>query len=229
MSATEELEAIEKRYARRTRTYDPLSPWMCETLQERERALIRCFRCIGLTQLAACRLLEIGCGGGSNLQQFLRLGFRPENLTGVELIADRAAAAQHFLPASVHILVGNGAATGLPDAEFDVVFQSLVFTSVLHDHLRRDLAVEMWRLTRPGGGVLWYDFVFDNPFNPDVRKVSLREVRRLFPSGNVRTWRLTLAPPLARTVTRIHPRLYGLFNAIPFLRTHILCWIPKKP
>jgi hypothetical protein len=37
-----------------------------------------------------------------------------------------------------------------------------------------------------------------------------------------------LAPPIALRVCRIHPSLYGLFNAFPFLRTHVLCWIGKR-
>jgi hypothetical protein len=38
---------------------------------------------------------------------------------------------------------------------------------------------------------------------------------------------VTLAPPLARAVTRIHPGLYRWFNALPPLRTHVLAWIAK--
>ena len=39
--------------------------------------------------------------------------------------------------------------------------------------------------------------------------------------------RITLAPPLARRVARFSPALYTLFNLMPFLRTHRLCWIAK--
>ncbi len=41
-------------------------------------------------------------------------------------------------------------------------------------------------------------------------------------------WRLTLAPPVSRRVSRFHESLYTVCNAFPFLRTHILCWL-KKP
>jgi hypothetical protein len=43
----------------------------------------------------------------------------------------------------------------------------------------------------------------------------------------VQHWRVTLAPPLARTVCRVHPALYTALNALPLLRTHLLCWIEK--
>ena len=40
-------------------------------------------------------------------------------------------------------------------------------------------------------------------------------VRRLFPEGRLRVRRLTLAPPLARAITQLHPALYTAFNACP--------------
>jgi hypothetical protein len=115
----------------------------------------------------------------------------------------------------------------LEPGSFDIVYQSVVFSSVLDEALQRTLASAMWRWTRPGGGILWYDFIYDNPSNPDVRGVPLRRVRQLFPAGRIRWKRVTLAPPLARRVVRIHPSLYALCNAVPLLRTHILCFIEK--
>ena len=75
--------------------------------------------------------------------------------------------------------------------------------------------------------MLWYDFTVNNPRNPDVRGVPLARVRELFPHGHITTRRVTLAPPISRLVCRVHPAAYGLFNALPWLRTHVLCWIAK--
>ena len=123
---------------------------------------------------------------------------------------------------------GNAADLDLPPGAFDVVYQSTVFSSILDEGLQDRLASRMWQLVRPGGGVLWYDFVYDNPRNPDVRGITLARVRKLFPHSTPTVWRLTLAPPLARRVTRLSPVMYTLFNAVPFLRTHVLCWLPKN-
>jgi hypothetical protein len=49
----------------------------------------------------------------------------------------------------------------------------------------------------------------------------------LFPAGRITHRRVTLAPPLARAVCRLHPALYGVFNSLPLLRTHLLAWIAK--
>lgn len=86
----------------------------------------------------------------------------------------------------------------------------------------------MWDLVKPGGGVLWYDFIYDNPKNPDVKGVPVSQISELFPRGKLTVWHITLAPPIARRVTKIHPCLYSILNIIPLFRTHVLCWIEKE-
>lgn len=227
-----ETEQVRERYERRKATgvanrYDPLAPSNYLTQQEKDRAIIRWIQMVGLAPVREKRLLEIGCGSGSNLLTFLQLGFLPEHLVGNELLPDRAAGARHRLPAAVRILEGDASELALEDGSFDIVFQSTVFTSLLDDAFQQKLADKMWALTRTGGGILWYDFRVNNPGNPDVRGVPLRRVRALFPAGTLQSWSVTLAPPISRRVTRLHPTLYSVFNTLPFLRTHLLCWIRK--
>ena len=107
------------------------------------------------------------------------------------------------------------------------MFQSTVFSSLLDDDFQQRLAAALWRWTKPGGGVLWYDFTVNNPRNRDVRGVPLARVQQLFPQAVMTTRRLTLAPPLARAVCRLHSALYPVFNALPLLRTHVLVWLQK--
>jgi hypothetical protein len=111
--------------------------------------------------------------------------------------------------------------------DFDVVYQSTVFTSILDPAIQERLADRMWRCIRPGGFVLWYDGKYDNPSNRDVRGVGRARVRDLFPYGTLKARSLTLAPPLARRVVRWHPAGYALLNMVPLFRTHLLCSIRK--
>jgi len=74
---------------------------------------------------------------------------------------------------------------------------------------------------------MWYDFTVNNPRNRDVRGVPVTRIRELFPEGKLRVRRLTLAPPLARAITRVHPRLYPVLNTCVWLRTHVLAWVEK--
>jgi len=229
MSDENEADAVAERYARRVATdrYSALRPDVWQTLHERQRALLALFARIGWADLSSKRLLEVGCGGGSNLLELLRLGFAPQHLSGVELLPERYAQARHVLPAALALHAGDALQLDLPADSQDVVFASTVFSSLLDDAFQQRLAAAMWRWVQPGGGVLWYDFTVDNPRNPDVRGVPLARVRALFPEGRVQAQRITLAPPIARAVTRVHPALYTLFNALPPLRTHVLAWIAK--
>jgi SAM-dependent methyltransferase len=229
----EELRAVAERYARRASTgatagrYSPLKPDVWQTLQERQRAMLRLFARLGWHDPAALRVTEVGCGAGDNLLELLRLGFAPEHLTGIELLAERHAQARHRLPAATTVHLGD--ATGVPIAPESqhIVLQSTVFSSLLDDAFQQRLADAMWRWVKPGGGVLWYDFTVDNPRNADVRGVSVQRLRALFPQARVVHRRVTLAPPLARALVRLHPALYTVFNAMPMLRTHVLAWAGK--
>jgi SAM-dependent methyltransferase len=226
----DEADAVAQRYARRAAAdgrYSLLRPEVWQTVQERQRAMLGLFVKHGLTDLAALRLLEVGCGSGGNLLELLRLGFRPEHLAGAELLPERLAAARATLPAATALYGGDATALALDAQSQDIVFVSTVFSSLLDDAFQQRLADTMWRWVRPGGGVLWYDFTVDNPANRDVRGVPLARVRQLFPQGRVDARRVTLAPPIARRVARLHPSLYTLFNTVPALRTHVLAWIAK--
>ena len=226
-----EVHALAERYARRgslpADRYSLMQADVWQTLQERQRAMLRRFAREGLNDLAPLRLVEVGCGAGGNLLELLRLGFRPEHLCGLELLPERHASARAVLPGATLVWLGDATQAPVAPGSQDIVLQSTVFSSLLDQRFQQQLADTMWSWLKPGGAVLWYDFTFDNPRNADVRGVPLRRVRQLFAHGRVKANRVTLAPPLARIVCRLHPSLYTVFNALPLLRTHLLAWIVK--
>ena len=196
-------------------------------VQERQRAMLRLFNDVALPELAQLDVAEVGCGSGGNLLELLRLGFAPQRLMGIELLPERFEQARACLPAATRLWLGDATQASVTDASQDIVVQSTVFSSLLDDTFQQQLAMTMWRWLKPGGAVLWYDFTVNNPFNPDVRGVPLPRVRALFPGAVLTSRRVTLAPPLARALCRLHPSLYTLFNTVPLLRTHVLAWITK--
>ncbi len=225
----DETRAVAARYASRAPPgrYSMLQPDVWQTVQERQRAMLRLFIHQGLTDLPALRVLEVGCGAGGNLLELLRLGFAPEHLSGAELLPDRLAQARAVLPASVSLHAGDASQLPIAAGSQHIVLQSTVFSSLLDDGFQQQLATAMWRWVAPGGGVLWYDFTVNNPRNRDVRGVPLARLRQLFPQGVITHRRVTLAPPLARPLCRLHPGLYPVANALPLLRTHLLAWVGK--
>ncbi|OWQ87493.1 SAM-dependent methyltransferase [Roseateles aquatilis] len=239
MTQDRELQAIIQRYARRDERlaglerYSLLRPEVWQMLHERQAAMLRLLAShaaendVAMGPVAQWRMTEVGCGAGGNLMDMLRLGLLPQHLTGVELLPERLEAARAVLPAPLRLLAGDASQADVEPGSQDLVLQSTVFSSILDDDLQRRLAGAMWRWLKPGGAVIWYDFIVDNPRNPDVRGVPLRRVRALFPQGRATVRRVTLAPPIARAVCRIHPGAYRVLNTLPFLRSHVLALITK--
>ncbi len=219
-----ELDRIAERYARRDAgdRYSLLRPEVWQMWQERQRALLKLLA-TRPGQPGDWRATEVGCGAGGNLLDLLRVGLRPEHLTGIELLPDRLVAARAALPERVRLLAGDAASADVEPGSQDLVFQSTVFSSILDDALQQRVADAMWRWLKPGGAVVWYDFTVNNPRNRDVRGVPMGRVRELFPAGRFTACRVTLAPPLARAM----PWAYSLLNAMPWLRTHRLILIQR--
>ena len=232
MSTDDEPQAVAARYARRgaqglADRYSLLRPEVWQMVQERQRALLRLLAAQGIGDVSALRATEVGCGSGGILLELLRLGFAPQHLTGLELLPERHAQARAVLPEATAVWLGDATQAPVAPASQDLVLQSTVFSSLLDDAFQQRLAQTMWQWLKPGGAVLWYDFTVNNPRNPDVRGVPLRRVQALFPQGRITHRRATLAPPLARAVCALHPALYGVFNTLPLLRTHVLAWVHK--
>lgn len=227
----EEAE-IRARYERRknisSERYSFLNPVTILIEQEKERSLIKWINQNNIAPLNNKKLLEIGCGTGNNILTFLKLGFQPENIFANELLDDRLKEARRKLPADIQIIPGNALDINLSNDEFDIVFQSMVFSSILDHQFKIDLAKKMFNLVKPGGGILWYDFIYNNPKNKDVMGIRLHEIKQLFPKCSLIKQKITLAPPLARVVTKVHPKFYYLFNSLSLLRTHLLVWIKKN-
>ena len=229
---SDEPVALAERYARRkasvdSRRYSLFDAAALREQQARQRAIIELLRRAGWMGLEGRSITEVGCGSGGNLLDLLRVGAEPDRLVGIELLAERAAAARVVLPASVRLIEGDAVQADIVPASQDAVLAFTVFSSLLDDGFRQRLAETMWGWVRPGGGVLWYDFTVDNPRNPDVRGVPLARVAQLFPQATIHAQRITLAPPLARAACALHPGLYTVLNALPWLRTHVLAWLGK--
>ncbi len=197
-------------------------------IQERERKTLAVLRRNGFASLEAAHIVEIGCGTGYWLREFIKWGARPENITGNDLLPDRVVEARRLCPPAVKIECGHATDLALPSAAFDLVVQSTVFTSILDPAVKRQVASEMQRIVKDDGLILWYDFHVNNPRNADVRGVKKREIQGLFPGCQIQLRRITLAPPLLRLLAPYSWLACYLLGHIPWLCTHYLGAIRKR-
>jgi ubiquinone/menaquinone biosynthesis C-methylase UbiE len=224
-----ELARIRAAYAERhdAAIYSLFEPAQLLAIQERERQLLRMLSTRGIVSLEQYKILEVGCGTGMWLREFVRWGARPENIQGIDLLPERIAEARRLCPPEVKLECGSATQLESGDAEFDLVIQSTVFTSILDPKVKRQIAREMVRVLRPKGFIIWYDFHCNNPRNPDVRGIKAKEVRSLFRGCHVEFHKITLAPPLSRPVARLSQKLHAILSSISPLRTHYLALITR--
>lgn len=180
----------------------------------------------GLFPPSSADILDVGCGRGDWLLEMMLWGAAPERLSGVDLDEDRVAQARSRVPAA-RIHLGDASALPWAPESFDLITQFTVFSSILDARARRSVAVEMLRVLRPGGAILWYDLRTNNPWNHNVIGVGRREIEELF-SGCAVQWKtITLLPPVARVAVRISWSLAVVLESLPPLRSHGLALIRK--
>lgn len=228
----EEIDRIREVYSRRDQVfpkdyYSLSEPWNLLVSQELERKILQVLRKSGMSPLATCKVLDVGCGKGDRLRGFVRYGALPENLLGIDISEHRVRQARLLNP-SILVCCGNAEEIPARDASFDIVTHFTLFTSILDESMKRNIANDMLRVLKPAGLILWYDFRFANPRIKEVRRIGKKEIKRLFPGCFLQFHRLTLAPPIAKRVVKVSWPACLLLEKLPFLKTHYLVAISRK-
>lgn len=207
--------------------YHPLAPGNLFLTQGLERVILLELRRAGVLDLAKLRILEVGCGNGLRLRDFVNWGADPTRLVGVDITPERIAQARRLSP-NITFVCANADRLEFSNGSFDLVFQFSTFTSLLDYAMKRRVAEEMLRVLANDGCILWYDFRVRGREREHSAPIGRREIRELFAEGTVRLRSMTLAPPLAR---RLAPYWWTgclLLEKIPLLRTHWFGVIRKK-
>jgi ubiquinone/menaquinone biosynthesis C-methylase UbiE len=165
-------------------------------------------------------ILDVGCGTGSFLRDFMRWGANPARMVGVDLRPAPLEVARRTLPAEVELLRESGTALPFPDASFDLVMQASVITSIKDPVVRAGVAAEMARVVKPDGAILWFDFRYNNPWNPNVWGMTRRDIRGLFPGARISLRSACLAPVFSRAIAGRSWMLATLLSLFPPARSH---------
>jgi len=220
-----ELEKISERYERRKKFDSMLYSYFNNAnlfiAQARERKILGLIKKYLGDKLNDKKILDVGCGGGGELRNFIKYGAKPENLYGIDLLEDRIERAKYLSP-NIEFRCGNAEKLPYPDEFFDIVMQFTMFTSILNDNMKRNIAKEMLRVLKEDGIILWYDFIYNNPRNPDVKGIGKSEILRLFPNCKFNFNKITLAPPIARAIAPYSYLASYLLEKLKFLNTHYL-------
>ena len=229
-----ETDRINAIYSQRGYDNDPeysdINPVYLHRMHSIERAILAALKNVGFhTKLADLKVLDFGCGNGRWFGRWIAWGATPANLTGVDVRAKAIEMASDKFPQCIfqtmtprHIPFAN--------ESFDIVFQNVVFSSILDSDLRHETAAEMVRVLKPNGVILWCDFIFNNPNNPNVKAVKRLDIKNLFPDvEELLMKRIILAPPIAKILVPLS-WLAAEFteSCFPFLRTHVFAVLRKR-
>jgi len=206
---------------RRRRAYD--FPWLragyMMQFQQVERAVLRevSRHFCGLEGL---KILDIGCGAGGWLREFIKWGAEPGSMTGIDAMEERLAEARHLTSPEVRLIRGNAAHLDLPDQSFDLVMMFECLCMMTDQATRKRMASEALRVLKDNGVLLFYDFRYRRPGLDDVfRPLAMNEIRKLFPGCNLRIRSIHPFPPLSRKFAALTPAAWHLLNFVPPLRT----------
>lgn len=204
--------------------------------QDRRLEMVRSF-----VELEGARVLDVGCGIGTFVRRFRRYS---DDVHGVEVDEERVAEASAELPNIVHAF---GEDLPYPDDHFDLVFSNEVMEHVADD---RRTAIEMVRVTRPGGLIVAFTpnrlypfethgayfggrYVFGNiplvnwlpeplrdRFAPHVRAYTMRGLERLFAGQPVRLVHHRVIYPGFDNIIARHARLGAALRRALYLAEH---------
>jgi len=252
----DELTRIKTEYARRdsdkdlSEIYTYQNPAFVYHMQERERAILNMLMENDI-DISEGKILEVGCGSGHILQRFLEFG--AEKVFGIDLIEHRVKAGKKYHP-NVFLVQGDAAQLPYPDHSFNLVMQFMCLSSVLNDHMRKQISIEMWRVLKPGGVFLSYDmrppslvlltcFKIAKFFIPKrmlrgkddyhvqnitpTKPLTIDEIKLFFAHGKLNYRSVSLEFNIARVAERSFLFAYFL-SLVPWFRTHFLVLI-KKP
>jgi ubiquinone/menaquinone biosynthesis C-methylase UbiE len=185
-----------------------------------EASVVRACRAVD-HDCANASVLDVGCGGGGDIHELIRLHYDPGKITGIDVLPDRIQAAKRLWP-QIRFVQGDASRMEFADQSFDLVFESTMFATLPDDALSAAIAREMLRVCRPGGYLMLVDWWTPKPGDRSYKALTRRRLANLFAVGRetvvLRTYRGALVPPLGRWLSKWFPSAYFAVAAVfPFL------------
>lgn len=223
MGKTEETRALYTQYYEqkgRSRNDSFLNPQVFFQEIASDLSLHRALKVV-CNDIAALKVLDVGCGFGGSLLPLIRLGANPQNLTGVDIQPERIELAKKRLP-HIELLCCDASRLPFQDNSFDLVLESTMFLQITDDAIAQAISSEMIRVAKVGGHIILRDWVINKPGSKHYKALTRKRCAVLFEIGS-RTRlhacvRGSLIPPVGRFLSAYLPSIYFLIAAaFPFL------------
>lgn len=155
-----EIERIKFDYKQkeenRSKIWTYFNPVNVYLVQEREKEILYAIDKIGKTNLSELKILDIGCGYGSEIAKFILYGSNPKNLYGIDIIEERINKAVENFP-SISFYNQDASNLNFKDDFFDIIIQMTAFSSITDSNLKNKIAKEIERVLKKDGILIWYD------------------------------------------------------------------------
>ena len=195
--------------------------------QRRDWEIFKRLKQYGIFTLKDKKILDVGCGAGGDLINFIRYGAMPDNCFGIDLLPDRIERASSISP-NIDFRWANAERLPYEDKSFDIVLMFTVFTSIFDSEVKKNIAKETLSVLKSDGIIIYFDFCFNNPKNKDVKGIKKREIYNLFDSCDLYLKRITLAPPLSRIMAPYSYLTCHVLEKLRVFNTHYLGLIRRS-
>lgn len=227
-----DLERLKIEYERRKNSltqqtlYSLFNSASLFAVQQRQQQMLNLLRYQGIDSLKDKNILEMGCGNGGVLLEYLTYSAESNKIVGIDLLHDRLLDGSKRFP-SFRLTCADGQKLPFKEKEFDIVLQYTAFSSVLDPQVKANMAKEMLRVLTKNGIVIWYDFWL-NPINPETAGIKPNEIKALFPNCDYTFRKITLAPPITRRIIKVSQILCMLLEKMTIFNSHYLAIIKPK-
>lgn len=193
-----------------------------------ERSVFNYLNKRGFNDFNNIKVLDVGCGNGNWLKMFLEHGALPQNLSGIDLIKERISNAGK-INKKIRFICGNASKLPYKTGYFDIVTQFTMFTSILDFKVKKKIAGEMKRVLKKNGIIVWYDMKYTRPFDRNIKGISKKEIKNIFPGFKMSVSNVTLNPVIGRRLVKISRSFAGFLESIKILNSHLLVFLERSP
>jgi len=195
-----------------------------------KKHLLFLFREMGLTSLSGLKILDIGIGKGSNIPDFYKFGIDAKHLYGLDILVERLKYLRR-LYTDLYLINSDAVQAPIKSKSFDLVFQFVVFSSILDNSVCKAVSSEMLRVLKDDGIIVWYDSYGGKKMSEHTRSYSEKDIKNFFPECSMEFKRIIPHSQLSFRLAKYEHGWLALDiieNIFPFLNCMQLCVIRKK-